>query len=194
MHRNHEGVRYRKEISEDYSEHRKCGFCKTFLLGKLHSGILCVTCNQVYHEECFKTDIEIPKRDEIVEDRRIIPIKHQDDFDLGVVSREVAEEHLSEKKHGTFLLRFSLNKRKHVLSRKLEEDIKHVTVEEVMVGDVKFYSLKPGQGRRSLLLMVENHREDCQLFIPINSGDRSVPRSRESSVGELEEQIQHKQR
>ena len=151
-----------------------------------------MTCNQVYHEECFQKDITIPERDEIVEDRRIIPIKHQDDFDLGVVSREVAKELLSEKKHGTFLLRFSLKKRKHVISRKLEEDINHVTVKEVMVGDVKFYSLKPGQGRRSLLLMVENHRLDCQLFTPINSGDGDtpVPRSRDSSV-RLEDQNQH---
>ena len=149
-----------------------------------------MTCsNQVYHEECFKTDVRIPERDEVIEDSRIIPIKHQDDFDLGVVDREKAEEILSEKKHGTFLLRFSFKKRKHVISRKKEEDIEHLTVEQVQVGEVMFYSLKPGQGRRSLLLVVENHRLDCQLFIPINSGDRSVPRSRESSVGELEEQI-----
>ena len=134
-----------------------------------------MTCsNQVYHEECFKTDVRIPERDEIIEDSRIIPIKHQDDFDLGVVDREKAEEILSEKKHGTFLLRFSFKKRKHVISRKKEEDIEHLTVEQVQVGEVMFYSLKPGQGRRSLLLVVENHRLDCQLFIPINLGDRGA--------------------
>ena len=120
-------------------------------------------------------------------DSRIIPIKHQEDFDLGVVSREVAEELLAEKNPGTFMLRFSLKKKMHVISRKLEDDIEHVTVEQVKVGDVMFYSLKPGQGRRSLLLVVENHRLDCELFIPINSplatGDcQTVQRSRESSV------------
>ena len=145
-----------------------------------------MTCNQVYHEECFKTDIEIPERKERIEDSRIIPIKRQDDFDLGVVSREAAEEILSERPHGTFLLRFSLKKRKHVISRKKEEDIDHVTVEQVQVGDVIFYSLKPGQGRRSLLLMVENHRLDCQLLTPINSGFSSAQSSRKSSVVETQ--------
>ena len=150
-----------------------------------------MTCNQVYHEECFKTDISIPEREDVVEDSRIIPIQHQEDFDLGVVSREVAEEILSEKIPGTFLLRFSLKKRMHVISRKLLDDIEHVTVEQVKVGDVMFFSLKPGQGRRSLLLVVENHRLDCELFIPINSalsGECTVQRSRESSVS-VEDQV-----
>ena len=148
-----------------------------------------MTCNQVYHEECFKTDISIPEReDEAVEDSRIIPIKHQGDFHLGVVSQEVAEDILSEKSPGTFLLRFSLKKRMHVISRKLVDDVElveHVTVEQVKVGDVMFYSLKPGQGRRSLLLLVENHRLDCELFIPINSGE-SENRNEENEAEENE--------
>ena len=145
-----------------------------------------MTCNQVYHEECFTTDISIPEEEEVVVDTRIIPIKHQDDFDIGVVSREVAEEILLEKNPGTFLLRFSLKKRMHVISRMLEDDtIEHITVEQIKVGDVMFYSLKPGQGRRSLLLMVEKHRLDCELFIPINSslaGATAVQISRQNSL------------
>ena len=123
QHAGHEWTQYRKEVKdEDYSEHEKCGYCNTFLLGKLQSGIKCKTCDQVYHEDCFTTDLENLATDiSVMSDlslaEAIVPIQSQDEFDLGGISREESETRLADRKPGSFLLRNSPSEGSHIISR-----------------------------------------------------------------------------
>ena len=165
-------------MKDEDSEHEKCGYCNMYLLGKLQSGIKCETCDQVYHEDCFTTDSENPSIDrrfsvmsDLSSSETIVPIPSQDVFDCGGISRDESEKRLAGRKPGSFLLRISPSEGDHIISRLTAGDrlkVDHLKVSQSEVGDVTFYSLMPGQGRRTILDLVNNHREDFQLFHPVN--------------------------
>ena len=196
QHAGHEWTQYRKEVKdEDYSEHEKCGYCNTFILGKLQSGIKCKTCDQVYHEDCFTTDLENLATDiSVMSDlslaEAIVPIQSQDEFDLGGISREESETRLADRKPGSFLLRNSPSGGSHIISRITVGDrlkVDHLKVSQSEVGGVTFYSLRLGQGKRTILDLVNNHREDFQLFHPINCPLSAASREAEPETAEDEE-------
>ena len=182
---------------ENYSQHEKCGYCNLYLLGKLQSGIKCETCNQVYHEDCFTTDSENPATDrrssvmsDISSSETIVPIQSQDVFDCGGISRGDSEKRLAGRKPGSFLLRISPIEGDHIISRLTAGDrlrVDHLKVDKTEVGDVTFYSLKAGEGRRTILDLVNNHREDFQLFHPINCPLSAASREAEPETAEDEE-------
>ena len=101
----------------------------------------------------------------------IVPIPSQDVFDCGGISRGDSEKRLVGRKPGSFLLRISPIEGDHIISRLTAGDrlrVDHLKVDKSEVGDVTFYSLRSGEGRRTILDLVNNHREDFQLFHPVN--------------------------
>ena len=97
----------------------------------------------------------------------ILPIKTFQEIFIGTASREESEKLLERSKAGSFHVRWSSTQSRYVISRRLEETSDHITVNQTTVGDVQYFSIKAGQGRRSLLLLIESHREDHQLLSPV---------------------------
>ena len=114
-HDGHECKLYRKEVSENSEKvvHQKCGDCGDYLLGKLQTGIECITCNGIFHEECFKSDKQDTYEPELLDDPEhilIIPVEGLSDYDMGTATKAVDEDLLADKRMGTFLLRYSERK------------------------------------------------------------------------------------
>ena len=130
----------------------------------------------MFHDECFKTDINIPLdvdrqslREDQTIDERFLPLQNEEDFEVGTMSRETSEKLLAGRVPGTFMLRFSRKRMQPVISRKTEGSVEHLPVSQSQVAGLNFYTLMMGHGRRSTLDLVNNHREDLSLLYPINS-------------------------
>ena len=178
FHEGHEKEKYREEIPDDaYEKHLKCGHCSHFLLGKLQYGVKCLTCRQVYHIKCFKTeptscdddDDDGEETEEILSEERIVNLTSLDDLYIGSASRAESEQILEKTSVGSFHLRYSTKKRQYVISRRLEGSADHITVDCSMMADTGYYSIRPGHGRRSLLELIQAHRVDHQLLRPVTS-------------------------
>eukprot|EP00092_Neocalanus_flemingeri_P013360 GFUD01014404.1.p1 GENE.GFUD01014404.1~~GFUD01014404.1.p1 ORF type:complete len:1194 (+),score=272.25 GFUD01014404.1:67-3648(+) len=185
-HNLHECELYRKEVIENVDEevHQKCADCGEFLLGKLQTGIKCITCNGVFHEECFKSDKETIYGEESLdhpEDLLIIPVDLISDYDMGTASKAVAEDLLADKPMGTFLLRYSQRKGQYVISRKLHLNdpgtrpntnvFAHHLINQQEIYGTMYYWMEHGEGRTTVFEVVENHRKSHRLYIPINNSE-----------------------
>ena len=137
-----------------------------------------MTCQQVYHIKCFKTnpnpnsydvedDDDEEETEESLPEERIVAVTSLDDICIGPASREESEQILDKTPVGSFHLRFSKTKDQYVISRRLEGSSDHITVDCSKVADTGYYSIRPGHGRRSLLELIQAHRVDHQLHSPV---------------------------
>ena len=197
--RGHEGHEIKKFIHEIHEnkpeEHRKCGQCGNYLLGKLLRGIRCIDHGQVYHEECFKSGISenIPCNDEGSERHAdmIVPVDSVEPYDAGCANQQEARKLLHYSEHGTFLLRYSERSQQYVVSVKEEEDIIHYKIDQEELDDITYYSLVTGDAKTDLFALIEQHRKSHQLFVPykLASNARTVSNPVQSNeYDEVEEE------
>ena len=153
----------------------KCASCQTFVPGKFQTCIYCKTCEEYFHERCFQTETEHDEGNEdTIEEDPLIPVENLAELDVGEASREEAERLLSVKRPGTFLIRHSKTVNQYVLSsssRKAEGGLRcdHCKISYTEVAGRAYYSLRPGDGRPSLLAAVEINRRHLRLLYPFHS-------------------------
>ena len=185
-HRGHNWKKYSFEITKNLStEHKKCGHCGDFLLGKLLRGIVCETCRSAYHEECFKSSnsdaAEEDTDPENVPDFEMVNLTHERQFLSPEMTRQEAKDELREKNPGSFLVRYSKKESLYVVSKKTRETrVSHETIKQKKVKGVTYFWLQPGQGKTTVLDVIKNHQLDRELYFPIRSS-RPVSISDESN-------------
>ena len=96
-----------------------------------------MTCQQVYHTKCFKTestsydddDDDGEEREEILSEERNVDVSSLDDLYIGSASRTESEQILEKTSVGSFHLRCS-TKKQYVISRRLEGSAEEEEEEE----------------------------------------------------------------
>ena len=154
--------------------HLKCASCQTFVPGKFQACIYCKTCDDYFHEKCFRTENEEGNEEDFEEDP-LIPVDNYAELYVGDTTREYAERLLSAKKPGTFLIRYSKTVNQYVLTsinkKSKDQGMKcdHSKISYTEVAGRAYYSLRPGDGRPSLLAAVEINRRHLRLLYPFHS-------------------------
>ena len=174
-HRGHTFKKYVFEINKNLpTDHKKCGHCGDFLLGKLLRGIVCETCRSTYHEECFKSsNSDAVEEDDSghdnIPDVYMINVTHERQFLSEDMSRQEVEDELRDKSPGSFLVRYSNRKNLYVVSKKTQTKISHESIKQKTVKGVTYYWLQPGQGKTKILDVIKNHQLDRELYFPIGN-------------------------
>ena len=188
-HRGHNFHKYSFEITRNLpTDHKKCGHCGDFLLGKLLRGIVCETCRSAYHEECFKssnTDAAEEDADlEDIQDVQMVHVTHERQFLSQEMTRQEAKEELRDKDPGSFLVRYSKSESLYVVSKKTQTRINHETIKQKDIKGVTYFWLQPGQGKTTILDVIKNHQLDRELFFPISNIIRPLSMSNEANDNE----------
>ena len=173
-HKGHTFKKYVFEITKNLpTDHKKCGHCGDFLLGKLLRGIVCETCRSTYHEECFKSSnsgaAEEDAGHENIPDVHMINVTHERQFLSEDMSRQEVEDELKDKSPGSFLVRYSNRKNLYVVSKKTQTKVSHESIKQKTVKGVTYYWLQPGQGKTKILDVIKNHQLDRELYFPIGN-------------------------
>jgi len=198
-HSNCRGYKTKKEI-KNIKDHRKCGECNGFLLGKIPLGIECSPCGKVFHMECYLSYNKITESDEFPviskEPNNVVELKKLSEIDNAFQTKEDAEEELSKKDHGTFLLRFNEEKNQSVVSVIDKESdpkkskVKHHIIKSQAVKDREYYWINQGEAATSLTELIKTHQKSLNLLIPIRSKTLNLdPNGAEGYSSDEEEDV-----
>ena len=173
-HRGHKFHKYSYEVSRNTpSDHKKCGHCGDFLLGKLLRGIECESCRNVYHEECFKSGNSSAEMEDLdlstVPDVDIVYVTQERQFLFQEMNRQESKDLLRDKNPGSFLVRYSDKEGKYVLSKRTSTGFSHETIKQKKVRGVTYFWIQPGQGKRTILDVIKIHQLDRELYFPISN-------------------------
>ena len=181
-HEGHELKRFKHEIKDNnVDEHKRCGTCGNYLLGKLLRGIKCIDHDAVYHEECFKSGISenVPSHEENSDshDDTIVPVDSVEPYDAGSANQQEARKLLQNAEHGTFLLRYSERKQQYVVSVKEDGDVTHFMIDQAELEGDTYYWLVIGDAKNSIFDLIEHHRQSHKLLVPYKLASNTRPTS-----------------
>ena len=179
-HQDHECEKFRANGKMEENIRVRCGACDKLLEGLLFTAVRCKTCDKFYHKECFS--IEKSDADQVNEDDKFEPPEHHlieklndlqlEDVDLGEINRNVIISKLRKRRPGTFLLRYSKEREKYMLSVKNMEDDKSKNITQHVIKTVEIngttnYYIEKGTVAPTLLELIQKHRLSHFLYIPV---------------------------
>ena len=158
----------------------RCGACDKLLEGLLFTAVRCKTCEKYYHKECFSIakpeadpddpdDKFEPPEDHLIEKLNDLRLE---DVDLGEIKRNVIISKLRKRRPGTFLLRYSKEREKYMLSVKNVDEDKSKNITQHVIKTVEIngktnYYIEKGTVAPTLLELIQKHRRSHFLYLSL---------------------------